>query len=206
MQQNRKKQVLIIFIILLIFPLYFLSDNVVYDNKHYILYITVLAILSFFILLMTNQTLRLIIKEKYEFKNKKSKLLKKDILILKLHYYAQKVGIFLGLLMLIFYIYYSTLNFTIYLFSLNKTVYYENVRINKLEMYRNNMKYQFFFKNELISKRTEINNFNRDVLDGKVNLKDYMILIKYRKSIFNTYFINDKILTPRSEKSPDFEE
>jgi len=206
MKQNRKTQVLIIFIILLIFPLYFLSDNVVYDNKHYILYITVLAILSFFILLMTNQTLRLIIKEKYEFKNKKSKLLKKDILILKLHYYAQKVGIFLGLLMLIFYIYYSTLNFTIYLFSLNKTVYYENVRINKLEMYRNNMKYQFFFKNELISKRTEINNFNRDVLDGKVNLKDYMILIKYRKSIFNTYFINDKILTPRSEKSPDFEE
>jgi hypothetical protein len=196
MKQNRKTQVLIIFIILLIFPLYFLSDNVVYDNKHYILYITVLAILSFFILLMTNQTLRLIIKEKYEFKNKKSKLLKKDILILKLHYYAQKVGIFLGLLMLIFYIYYSTLNFTIYLFSLNKTVYYENVRINKLEMYRNNMKYQFFFKNELISKRTEMNNFNRDVLDGKVNLKGYMILIKYRKSIFNSYFIDEKTLIP----------
>ena len=205
MQQNRKRQVLIIFIILLIFPLYFLSDNVVYNNKHYILYISVVAILSFCILLMTNQTLRLMIKEKYELKNKKSKLLKKDIIILKLHYYAQKVGFFLGLLMVIFYVYYSTLNFTIYLFSLNKTVYYENVKIYKLEMYRNNMKYQFFFKNELISKRTEMNDFNRDVLDGKVNLKDYIILIKYRKSIFNTCFINDKILTS-SSKSPDFEE
>lgn len=189
MQQNNKKVILIILILIaFLFPLYYLSDYTVYNNQYYLI-ITVVSVILVILILLLNRMYYDAITEKIILTKKENKLDFQNRLFIYLRFYGNKIAFVLGFLFVSFYIVYSMFNFIVYIYSLNSDINDEIVKIDKIEMYKNNIKYEFYFKNEVVSKRTSMTSLNRDILDGKKKLDNYAIHIYYKKSLPNTYYI-----------------
>lgn len=193
--------IVVIFFIFLI-PLYYLSDNVVYEN-HYYYYILYASILITITIICLKKTFRLAVLEKFTLNKKESKLLDlRNKLYLKIEFYLLKLAMIIGCYFFVFYLTYSVFNLSVYLGTFISTKsYVDVVDLYKLESYKNNLKYEFFFKKSIVSLHTEMNDLNRQILDNQSILKKYKIKIIYKKSFNGAYFIFEKQLTPSSAKS-----
>lgn len=190
--QQKNKTIIVIVLILFLFPVYYLSDFTVYGNKYYIIiFFTSLVVTS--MVLFLNKNYRLAIFEKFVLSKKQTRLGLQNKLFLFLQFLGYKIGFVLGFLFISFYLLYSMFNLSVYFYSLNSNLNSEIVKINKIEMYKNNMKYEFYFKKVIVSKRTSMNSINREILDGKKEINNYAIHVFYRKSLPDTYFITKKI-------------
>lgn len=191
-----KSKLIIIGLIIIAICSYFLAINIVNGISVYIQFF--LTVLCFIILLFLAKSIVVDILflpfDKTKFKYVKSKFL---MFKFKIQFLFNKILFSIGLILLSYFLTYTLLNIVIFFVSHNSVIKSETVRINDLDISRKSFDYEFYFKNSLVSKRTEMNEINRAILDGKDSLENYRIIVKYKESCFDSYYILEKKFVPR---------